>query len=85
MSGAADQSVVDYIKLVDPEANRQDVAANLIGFPGSEQLKQSCSELSKEEVFDLVQFENCMSTLGIRLRLLDNTEDTHHTLIEEGL
>ena len=26
-----------------------------------------------------------MSTLGIRLRLLDSREDTHHTLIEEGV
>ena len=39
LSGAADQSICDYIKLVDPEAAREDIAANLIGFPGSEQLR----------------------------------------------
>ena len=85
MSGAADQSICDYLKLVDPQADRQDVAANLIGFPTAEQVKQAVQELSKAEVFELVLFEDCMSTLGIRLKLLDSTEDTHHTLIEEGL
>ena len=85
LSGAPTQSICDYLKLVDQEIPREDVAANLIGFPGSAQMKQACSELNKNELFELVPFEHCMATLGIRLKLLDSTEDTHHTLIEEGV
>ena len=86
LSGDCDQQVCDYIKLVDQDTPREDVAAHLLGFPSAEQLKSEFTgDLNKEELFDLVQFENCMSTLGIRLRLLDSSEQTHHSLIEEGL
>ena len=84
-SGEPNQDVCDYLKIVPLDASREDVAANLIGFPGATQLKQEVTELTRQELFEIVEYENTMSTLAIRLKLLDSTEDTHHTLIEEGL
>ena len=84
-SGEPNQDICDYLKIVSLEASRADVAANLLGFPSAEQLRTELGPLDKQEVFELVTPECTMSTLGIRLKLLDSTEDTHHTLIEEGV
>ena len=65
--------------------SREDLAANLVGFPTADDLRQQVRELNRDSLFELVQFEDTMSTLGIRLKLLDSREDTHHTLIEEGV
>lgn len=85
LSGHPDQSILDYLKLVDMNLPRDDLAANLLGFPSATELRQQVRELNRDSLFELVLFENTMSTLGIRLRLLDSRQDTHHTLIEEGL
>ena len=39
MSGEPNQDICDYLKIVSLEAAREDVAANLLGFPSAEQLK----------------------------------------------
>lgn len=83
--GNPDQSILDYLQLVDSETPRKDLAANLLGFPSSAELIEQVQELDKNQLFELVQFEDTMSTLGIRLKLLDSREQTHHTLIEEGM
>ena len=85
LSGNADQSILDYLNLVDSETARKDLAANLLGFPGSAEMLEQVKDLDKDELFELVQYEDTMSTLGIRLKLLDCTNETHHTLIEEGV
>ena len=53
MSNAADQSVLDYLALVDPKAPREDLAAQLLGFPGAEQFNSELNEeLTKQEIFE---------------------------------
>ena len=62
------------------------MAANLLGFPSSENMRREChADLTKTDLFDLVTFEHTMSTLGIRLKLLHPIDETHPDLIEEGL
>ena len=85
LGGRCDQSIRDYLQLVSPSVPREDLAANLLGFANSQEMKSQVTELDKLQMLALVQFEHTMSTLGIRLKLLDCRQDTHHTLIEEGL
>ena len=83
LGGDANQFICDYLKRVDPEIAREDLAANLLGFPSNDQMIRECHpNLTKTDVFDLVTFENTMSTLGIRLKLLHTTEETQPDLIE---
>lgn len=81
----ADQSICDYLKLVDMNVPREDLAANIMGFASATELLEQVHELNRESLFDLVLYENTMSTLGIRLKLLDSRDETHHTLIEDGV
>ena len=65
-----DQDVINYLKLVEGQ-DRGELVAKLLDFESLNNLKQVNQDLPYHELFELIPIENVMSTLGIRLKLLD--------------
>lgn len=60
------------------EYSRENLAARLLEFESYEQLKeQYAAQLTYHDLFEVVQVENTMSTLGIRLLLFEKKEENN--------
>ena len=67
----SDQDVLNYLRVVE-EQERELLAAKLLDFQSVEELKEAFQDLPYHDLFELVKMEDCMSTLGIRMKLLDS-------------
>ena len=71
LNTGSDQDVLNYLRVVEAE-DRELLAAKLLDFKSVEELREAFQDLPYHDLFDLVKMEDCMSTLGIRLKLLDS-------------
>ena len=67
----SDQDALNYLRVVDDQ-DRELLAAKLLDFQSVEELKEAFQDLPYHDLFELVKMEDCMSTLGIRMKLLDS-------------
>ena len=67
----SDQDALNYLRVVDDQ-DRELLAAKLLDFQSVEELKEAFQDLPYHDLFELVKMEDCFSTLGIRMKLLDS-------------
>ena len=78
-----DQDVLNYLRLVEGQ-EREELAARLLDFKTVEELKEAFQDLPYHDLFELVNMEDCFSTLGIRLKLLDSAANEEKKIEEDG-
>ena len=75
-----DPDILAYLRKVDGKEKR-DLAAQLLDFKTEEELLATHQDLTQDDLFDIVNEDNCMFTHSIRMKLLEKADEAE----EEGV